>query len=71
MVLGSFSLGNALPELQTFAVAFGAAAAVFEVIDKVFLQIKIITLLIFYTFTIILLTLELHLNFFPSCPVEV
>ncbi|CAI8057874.1 ATP-dependent translocase ABCB1 [Geodia barretti] len=34
VVLGSFSLGNALPEIQTFAVAFGAASAVFEVIDK-------------------------------------
>ena len=35
VVLGSFSLGNALPELETFATAFGSAAVVFDVINKV------------------------------------
>ncbi len=35
MVIGSFSLGNALPEIQTFATALGSATAVFAVIDRV------------------------------------
>ena len=35
VVIGSFSLGNALPEIQTFATALGSATAVFAVIDRV------------------------------------
>lgn len=35
VVIGSFSLGNALPELQTFATAMGSATGVFSVIDHV------------------------------------
>ena len=35
MIIGSFSLGNALPELETFATALGSATVVFEVIDRV------------------------------------
>ena len=35
VIIGSFSLGNALPELETFATALGAATVVFEVIDRV------------------------------------
>ena len=35
VLLGSFSLGNALPELETFATALGSATVVFEVIDRV------------------------------------
>ena len=34
-MIGSFSLGNGLPELETFATALGAASAVYEIIDKV------------------------------------
>jgi len=34
-VIGSYSLGNALPELETFATALGSASAVYEIIDKV------------------------------------
>ena len=35
IIAGSLSLGKALPELQTFAVALGSATAVFAVIDRV------------------------------------
>ena len=35
VVIGSFSLGNALPEIETFATALGAASAVYDIIDKV------------------------------------
>ena len=35
VVIGSFSLGNALPELQAFAVALGSATTVFAVLDRV------------------------------------
>lgn len=35
VIIGSFSLGNALPELETFGTALGAAAFVFKVIDRV------------------------------------
>ena len=35
VIIGSFSLGNALPELETFATALGSATVVFEVIDRV------------------------------------
>ena len=35
VAIGSFSLGNALPELETFATALGSASAVYEIIDKV------------------------------------
>ena len=35
VIIGSFSLGNALPEIQTFATALGSATAVFKVIDRV------------------------------------
>lgn len=35
IVIGSFSLGTALPELETFAAALGSAAVVFELIDRV------------------------------------
>ena len=34
-MIGSFSLGNALPELETFSTAHGATTAVYDVIDKV------------------------------------
>jgi hypothetical protein len=33
--MGSFALGNALPEIETFATALGSATAVFKVIDRV------------------------------------
>ena len=35
LVIGSLSLGNALPEIETFATALGAASAVYDIIDKV------------------------------------
>ena len=35
VVLGSFSLGTVLPELETFATALGSATVVFELIDRV------------------------------------
>ena len=35
VILGSFSLGNALPEIETIATALGAATVVFEIIDRV------------------------------------
>ena len=35
VIIGSFSLGNALPEIQTFATALGSATIVFKVIDRV------------------------------------
>ena len=35
VVLGSLSLGTALPELETFAVAVGSATGVYEIIDRV------------------------------------
>ncbi len=35
ILLGSFSLGTALPEMETFGSAMGAATAVFEIIDRV------------------------------------
>ena len=35
VVTGGVALGNALPELETFALALGSATAVFAVIDKV------------------------------------
>ena len=35
ILLGSFSLGTALPELETFATALGSASVVFELIDRV------------------------------------
>ena len=35
VILGSFSLGNALPELVTFGTALGAASVVYDVIDRV------------------------------------
>ena len=35
ILAGSFSLGDALPELETFATALGSATVVFEVIDRV------------------------------------
>ena len=38
IIIGSFSLGNALPELETFATALGSATVVFEVIDRVMHQ---------------------------------
>ncbi len=34
-MVGSLFLGNALPELQTFATAVGSAAGVFDVMDHV------------------------------------
>ena len=35
VIIGSFSLGNSLPELETFATALGSASAVYDIIDKV------------------------------------
>lgn len=35
VLIGAFSLGNAAPSLQEFAVARGAAAFVFQVIDRI------------------------------------
>lgn len=35
VIVGSFSLSNVLPELETFASALGSATAVFAVIDRV------------------------------------
>ena len=35
VIMGSFALGNALPEIETFATALGSATAVFKVIDRV------------------------------------
>ena len=35
MIIGSFSLGNSLPEIETFASALGSATAVFSIIDRV------------------------------------
>lgn len=35
VILGSFSLGNALPELETFGTAMGAASFIFKTIDRV------------------------------------
>ena len=35
VIIGSFSLGNALPEIETFATALGSATVVFEIIDRV------------------------------------
>ena len=35
VLTGSFALGNALPEIETFATALGAASAVYDIIDKV------------------------------------
>lgn len=35
VILGSFSLGNAVPELETFGTALGSASVVFQVIDRV------------------------------------
>lgn len=35
VILGGFFLGNALPEIETFLNATGAAASVFEIIDRV------------------------------------
>ena len=35
VILGSFSLGNALPELVTFGTALGAASVVYDIIDRV------------------------------------
>ena len=40
VIIGSFSLGNALPELETFATALGSATVVFEVIDRVMFSYK-------------------------------
>ena len=45
MVIGSFSLGNALPELETFATAVGAITVIYEVIDKVPLSLLSLPLL--------------------------
>ena len=35
ILIGSFSLGTALPELETFAAALGSATVIFEIIDRV------------------------------------
>ncbi len=35
IIIGSFNLGNALPEIQTIATALGAASTVYEIIDRV------------------------------------
>ena len=35
VVTGGVALGNALPELETFALALGSATTVFAIIDKV------------------------------------
>ena len=35
VIIGSFSLGNALPDIETIATAFGSAAVVYEIIDRV------------------------------------
>ena len=35
ILLGSFALGHALPELHTFATAMGSAVAVFDILDRV------------------------------------
>ena len=35
VLIGTFSLGQALPELETFASAMGSASYVFKVIDRV------------------------------------
>ena len=35
IIIGSFNLGNALPEIQTIATAMGAATVVYEIIDRV------------------------------------
>ena len=35
IIIGSFHLGQALPELETIFTALGAATVVYEVIDKV------------------------------------
>ena len=35
VLLGSFYLGNSLPEVETIASALGSATAVFAVIDRV------------------------------------
>ena len=35
VIVGSISLGNAFPELQTFATALGSATAIFSILDRV------------------------------------
>ena len=35
ILLGSYSLGTVLPELETFATALGSATVVFELIERV------------------------------------
>ena len=35
VLIGTFSLGQALPELETFASAMGAAAFIYKTIDRV------------------------------------
>ena len=35
VLVGTFSLGNALPELDTFASAMGAASFIYKAIDRV------------------------------------
>ena len=35
VVIATFSLGSALPELETFASAMGAASFVYKIIDRV------------------------------------
>lgn len=35
VIVGSFSLGNALPEIETFATALGSASVLFAIIDRV------------------------------------
>ena len=35
VLIGTFSLGNALPELETFASAMGAASFIYKAIDRV------------------------------------
>lgn len=42
VINSSFALGNALPELESFAITIGSAAAVFEIIDRVTKLDKII-----------------------------
>ena len=35
VLIGTFSLGQALPELETFASAMGAASFIYKTIDRV------------------------------------
>ena len=42
VLVGTFSLGQALPEIETFAGALGSAAYVFRIIDRVGCNVKII-----------------------------